>query len=102
MWFYCAYINKMCHLISESVFFNDQLYQKIEENKAWYLNRIVTNTQLQGHSLCWMNKEQGVLSPVLLEFILDNTSESTLVIHTSGNSVLYSTVYTIASMTNWA
>ncbi len=47
-----------------------------------------------------MNKEQGVLSPVPLEFILDNTSESTLVIHTSGNSVLYSTVYTIASMTN--
>ena len=92
----------MYHLMSKSVFFNDQLYQKIEQNKAWYLNRIVTNTQLQGHSLCWMIKEQGVLSPVPLEFMLNDTSESTVGIHTSGNSVLYSTVYTIASMTNWA
>lgn len=47
-----------------------------------------------------MNKEQGVLSPVPLEFMLDDTSESTVGVHTSGNSVLYSTVYTIASITN--
>lgn len=47
-----------------------------------------------------MNKEQGVLSPVPLEFTLDDTSESTVGIYTSGNSALYSTVYTIASMTN--
>lgn len=47
-----------------------------------------------------MNKEQWVLFPVPLELTLDDTSESTVEIHASGNSVLYSTVYTIASMTN--
>lgn len=47
-----------------------------------------------------MNKEKGVLSPVPLEFTLDDTSESTVGIHTSGNSVVYSTGYTIASMTD--
>lgn len=45
-----------------------------------------------------MNKEQGVLFPVPLEFTLDDTSESTVEIHASGNSVLYPTVYTVASM----
>ena len=47
-----------------------------------------------------MNKEQGVLFPVPLEFKLDNTHESIVDIHATGSSVLYSAVYTIAPMIN--
>lgn len=42
------------------------------------------------------NKQRGVLFPVPLEFKLDDTYESTVEIHASCNSVLYSAAYTLA------